>query len=270
MIDSIIASNHHYYVLFFESEKIKTLSSIGKLFDVRNDFQITTVGKNKDLEFCHMQLEIEKRYGSEAVLLFNLSRKKTGSFYWYDFYIGKIDISGMRYFFVCYPYNRLGKFLQDSFQNKSIQTTFYRPELETILEYIRGRNVKGLSKIEKQGFVADITKYSAEVKERDDKANRINISGENPLKSKTFDILRSADEISVETVSLKLRCKQLEIGEVELSFDRLGNYRFWLKRNAQKVNVPVIPFAFKFLMEIAPLQQTNFISTNTLLESENE
>ena len=264
-----LSSNHHYYVFFFESSKIKSLSAIPKLFDVRSDFKIIPIGKNKNLEFCHLQLELNKVYGSESVLQLNMSQtKKDGPFYWYDFYIGKIDISDKRYFFICYPYNKLGKFLENSFHAKSVQTTFYKPELEKVLDYMRSRNTKGLSKIEKQGFIADITRYSAEVKENDNTANRVNIIGENPLKSKTFDILNSADGITVETVSLKLRCKQLEIGEVELSFDRLGNYRFWLRRNSQNANVPVIPYAFKFLMEIAPLKATNFISSNTLLENE--
>lgn len=269
MIESVIASNHHYYVFFFQSAKIKNFKLIAQIFDVVSDFEIITFDKNKEMEICHLQLELDKSYGSESVLELNQSKTKKGSsFYWYDFYIGKIKLNEKEYFLICYPYSKLGKFLEKCFNLKSIQTTFYKPDLEKILDYMRHRNNKGLSSVEQNGFIADITRYSAQVKEDQDMANKINIIGENPLKSKTFEILNSGEGITMETVSLKLRCKQLEVGDVELSFDRLGNYRFWLKRNAQKSSLPTIPFAFKFLMEIAPLQASNFISTNTFLENE--
>lgn len=269
MIDSVIASNHHFYVLFFESQKIKTLSSISSIFNNRSQYEIISIKKNRNLDFCHLQLELNKLYGTENVLKLNLSKnKKGGPFYWYDFYIGKIDLNEIRYFYICYPYNRLGKFLENCFHSKSIQTTFYKPKLEKVLAYMQDRSHIGISLMEKNGFNGDITRYSAVVSEAEDKANKINIIGQNPLKSKTFEILNAAEGISIETIALKLKCLQLDIGEIDLSFDRLGNYRFWLKRKAQGSSIPTIPFAFKFLMEIAPLESSEFISSNTLLENE--
>jgi hypothetical protein len=269
MIESTISSNHHYYLFFFESSKLKTLSSVTSIFGNNNSYEIISFGKNKEMEFCHLQLEIDKLFGSESVMALNISKtKKGGPFYWYDFYIGKIDLNEKKFFFICYPYNRLGRYLVDIFHSKSVQTIFYKPKLEDVLDYMKNRNNKGLSQVEKSGFNADITKYSARITEDDNRANRINIIGENPLKSKTFEILSSEKDIGIETISLKLRCSQVNVGDIELSFDSIGNYRFWLKKYAQKTSIPVIPFGFKFLMEIAPLQQSDFISINTFLENE--
>jgi len=268
MIESSIASNHYYYVFFFAAPKIKTLSSIPDLFDFEADHKIISSDKNRQWEFCHFQLELDKMYGSEAVLVMNKSKKKE-NYYWYDFYVGKIELEGKKYYYTCYPYSKLGKFLERSLREKSIQPVFYKPDLQGVLDYMKTRNNTGLSVIENAGFSADIVRYSGEVTEDETQANRVNIIGANPLKSKTYEILsRPENEIGIVTISLKLKCKQEKIGDIELSFDRLGNYRFWLRKFAQDTSIPVIPYAFKFLMEIAPLESSNFISQNTLLENE--
>lgn len=273
MINSGISSNHHYYVFFFELTNMSSLSNIASIFDCESDFEIFKVDSSSELDFCHLQLELDKIYGSEAVLLLNKNPKKKNPkdkfYYWYDFYIGSLYLDNKKIYYVCYPYSGLGKFLTTSFQAKSIKTVFFKPQLALVLEYMAHRNISGISIAEKNGFTADITKYAAQVKDDENKANKVTILGENPLKSKTFEILNRKDQgISIETVSLKLSCKQENVGEIELSFDKLGNYRFWLKKNAQEITIPSIPFAFKFLMEVAPLERSTFISSNTLLENE--
>jgi hypothetical protein len=270
MKDSIISSNHHYYVFFFQSTKIKNLSAIPILFDNKLGFEVVKFKKNRELDFIHLQIEINNCYGSPLLLGLNITRKNKseGNFYCYDLYIGKIEIEGQIYFYICYPYNRLGKYLEKNFHGKSVQTIFYKPGLEKVLEYMQQRSNKGLSRMEKSGFNANIVRYSAKVKDDQSAANKVSIVGENPLKSITYEILKADDRIKIETRTLKLRCKQMDLGELEFSFDRLGNYRFWLKVSEFDSNVPMVPFAFKFLMEVAPLEKSNFISTNTLLEND--
>ena len=267
MIDSVIASNHHFYILFLESTKIKNLVGLVKFFGEKSDYKLY---KSKGNEFCHLQLELDKAYGSEVLLQMNISKdKKSTPKYWYDFYLGKVDLNGKNCFYICYPYMKLAKYLDQCFFSKSLNTIYYKPNMSEIINYFKNRDINGLSIIETNGVNTDITKYSAEVTESDvlKSKTRVNIAGENPLESTVYGLISQSESVNIETTSMKLRCQEVEYGEFELSFDRLGNYRFWLKKNMQNSVIPIIQISFKFLMDIAPMQGDNLISSNTLLEN---
>lgn len=268
MIESIIASSHHYYVVFVESTQVKTLASLMKIFDSDPTFEYIKMDAPKQELPIHLQLEIDECYGSESLLQINKSRTRKGTTtYWYDFYIGKVPNQKNPIFYICYPYSRVARFLESSFDSNNISRHFYKPKVNKVLEFMKSRGTKDLLGLEKQGFELDITKYTAEIKDEAN-ANKVNLIGDNPLDSRIFQLLENDKSITIEATALKLKCKNINIGELEMSFDRLGNYRFWLKRDLQKKSVPIISFLFQFFAEIDSLEQSRFISTRTLLEDE--
>jgi len=264
MINSIISSSHHYYLAFFESTQLKSINKIVDLFPVNPK----SISLNPGSEgFSHLQEEIGSLYGSEILLAKNKGRDRKGiPHYWYDFYYGFVD-QERKIYFICYPYSKLSRFLERGFDEKALKPNFFKANVEKVLEHMRNRGKKTISRIERQGFEIDITKYTAEVKEEAN-ANKVSLVGANPLNSRIFDVLNDDKSITIEATALKIKCRKDKIGEIELAFDRLGNFRFWLKKNSQEVTLPMIKFVFQFFSEISSLDKTQFLSRHTFLEDE--
>lgn len=268
MVDSIISSHHHFYVFFVSSPKLRSLKGLAELFDFPSSFEIKSFNKKKELSYCHLQLGLPKAYGNELLFEANKKKLKNGdTIFWHDFYLGRFTISNNEYYYICYPYNKLGKLLENCLHEKNVFTNFYKPNVEEVLTYMKKRKNNRNTEPEKEGLYVEITKFTAQVEEEGN-ANKINLIGNNPLNSRAFDVLKTDLGISIETVSLKLNCNLDQVGNVDLSFDRLGNYRFWLRRDSQEITLPVIPSAFRFLMQITPLKTSSFVSKNTLLEND--
>ncbi|MDF2190556.1 hypothetical protein [Paraflavitalea sp. CAU 1676] len=276
MIESIIATSHHYYLLFFESEKLRNWNSIPEVFDRHYECEVLSGSKSKGDGLFHMQMEFESPFGSETLLTSNISRKVKGSvYYWYDFYYGKVNPDSSVWF-LCFPYSKFSKYIEKSFKEKGIFPKFLKSNVPSVLSYLKDRvNGERVTSIERKGFNIDITKYTAEVKESAN-ANKVSLLGVNPLNSKIYDVLNSSTEISIEATALRVKCDLLHKdidkkgakGQIELSFDRIGNFRFWLKRETYLEDLALLRYIYLYFSEIKSLEKSTFLSSQNLLDDE--
>lgn len=264
MIKSLISSAHHYYVIFFEAERFKTINEILSVFPGKKKSKEISY---KSRKYLHAQVLIEKRYGSENAISGNqyINSEEQIS-YWYDFYIGKMEVDERRVFFISFPYFKMRKFLERVFKDKNITPRFYKPQLVRVLEYMHGEKRSAVYDT-KEGFTAEIIKYSASISDFENKS-RMSLIGDNPLESRAYKILNSDSQLTVVTTSLKLRCTKLGLGDLEMSFDKLGNYRYWIKRNAEESATPIVPYAFDFFKKLDAFEINEYIGNQTLLENE--
>ncbi|KQM70355.1 hypothetical protein ASE74_23530 [Pedobacter sp. Leaf216] len=265
MIDSALSSSHFYYLVFLESEQ---LNSIGDVFNILkgNQDKEKIPSSSQQLPFYHVQVEIARALGSESILSLNSSRSDGPiNFFWYDFYIGQLR-GVEKKFFICYPYIKLGKYLDDCLTEAKIKRKVLKPSVERVLDYMKV-NELGLNKTqaEQEGLLIEITKYSAAVK--DDSISRVNIAGSNPLSSRVYELLSQDSRIGIEPLSLKLNCSK-DGQTLDLSFDKLGNLRFWLKRESESTISPIMITSFEYFDEIKAFEDSSYISKLTLLEDE--
>jgi len=265
MISSALSSSHFYYLVFLESDQIKSIQDIFAIFKGNQQKERINSGKN-ETSFYHLQIEIGKALGSESVLSLNSSRSQDGiSYFWYDFYIGEI-LNAKNQFIICYPYIKLGKYLDDRLNDAKIKRKILKPSVEKVLEYMKENEIdKNTTKAENQGLVVEITKYSAAVK--DDSISRVNIAGSNPLSSRVYELLSNDDRIGIEPLSLKLNCSK-DAENLDLSFDKLGNLRFWIKRDSEHNLNIVLNASHEYFGEISAFEESSYISKLTLLEDE--
>lgn len=263
MKKSVIESSHHFYVTFFNDSKLKSYRDVVAIFS--SDIETEQFKNGKEI-FIHAQILLERRYGSENALIGNQEQIKGKLFYRYDLYIGKIDIDDKRVFFIAYPYFKLRDFLNKLFVEKQIQPKYYKLDLNLVMDYMKGKE-RTFANDTVLGWKAEIIKYTAGIKDSRE-ASKINLSGENPLNSRAFEILNNDDELVVTTNSLKLRCIKDGVGTLELSFDKLSNYRFWIKNSGEMQTVPVVPYAFAFFNNVNALLESSSIANLTMLEDE--
>lgn len=267
MNKSILDSSHHFYILCFQSDQIKKVNDILGLISDNKVSEI--IAQDEKKSFVHLQVEIGKAFGSESLLQANFTYAKDNqNYYWYDFYIGSEIIEGEQFFFICYLYSKIGKYLDNCFEKSNIRKTVYKSNISSLLDYINKRVETGYEVEERVGLLASITKYSAEVKEEASTPNKVNIIGANPLQSKVYSILSNEKELTIVPISLKLKCEIVEGSSLLLSIDRLGNFRFWLYKNGQKDVIPLIPLILSFFSAINSLEESSFVNTHTLLEDE--
>lgn len=260
MINSSISSAHFFYLVFIKSEKIDSIKSLISGFKEKKQYKKILLGNVKDDSYTHLQIQIAKAYGSPLVLTAN----KAGIIeerqaYWYDFYIGEFQNETESLFYLMYPYSKMSKYIEKAISEVDRQATYIKPKLSSIIPYL-----KTFKNSNKLIYSVDIVKYSAEVKED---TNKISIVGSNPLNSNVLKALE-ANNINFEATAVKLRYA-IDPKNIELAFDRLGNYRFWLKTEGQQAVFPIIPNAYDFFKKSKTLEDSFFISTYTLLE-ENE
>jgi hypothetical protein len=261
MISSVIATSHFYYLALIGSDQLKEAKDLIKYFPDKTNFEELSTA-NPSLNFFHVQAEIGQVLGSENLLLLNKSERSSElpAYYWYDFYLGDLEIQKKRYTFICYPYVRLSSYVDDFLLSNNINRKYLKPDVNLVLDYIK------LNPDQTQGsFRAEISKYSAAVK--DDSANKINILGNNPLNSRVYQLLSSDTKISIEPLSLKLKCSD-EKSTFDLSFDKFGNVRFWLKRYNSDQLYSLLSQTINYFQETKVLYESSFISKTSILEDE--
>jgi hypothetical protein len=269
MITSSIASSHYYYIVYLQSDQFKNASDIVNCFDVKKEQEVESFPQNNiAYQYIHLQIELPKSYGAESILFNNKGQLKNGvQFYWYDLYIGEIELDGLTSHYICYPYTKLSTYIDDCFAKKGIKKRILKPDVNIVLAYMKDIAENKRQQISIANLNVEITKYSAEIKEEVN-ANKINIFGTNPLKSRVFKVLSSDSDIVIAPMSLKLLCTLLQVGVIELSFDRLGNFRFWLKKSGQQDALSVLPKSMEFFNLISALVYSSYINSYTLLEDE--
>jgi hypothetical protein len=264
MFKSILASSHHFYLVLIESDEIQSLTGLMSLIPDNKQFELIPIEGQKS--YIHLQVEINKVYGSERVLQANISRKDDPSYFWYDFYLGELNLNGKTGYFICYLYSKLGKYLDNCFNTK-IKKNIFKSDVESVLSYLE-TTLKAYEVEEKNGLLVSISKYSAQITELR-KSNKMNIIGSNPLGSKVFEVLSNTEGIELVPISLKLRFKAGGY-YVQLGIDKLGNFRFWLYHDGQAHQLPMIPLIINFFNDINSIENSTFINTNTLLEDDTE
>lgn len=266
LFDSRLASSHHYYIVFFEAKEVASINEIYKLFSVTKKKEDADL-EVPELQFTHIQLELPGAYGSPLVLAGNMSRKIDNvQHYWYDFYLGAFMVKRKQVFFISYPYVRLGKYIESCLSSNRIRRTLYKPDISRVMEFMKIH--EGNYYYEAEKLKADIKKYTAKV--IDDKTNKIHISGGNPLNSDVFKILSKAKSIKIQPTSLKMNCLIKSRGEIDLSFDKLGNYRFWIPYNKELNSFSTIPSIYKFFVNEQLMLEDTFFNTYTLLEDDKD
>lgn len=265
MINSAISSSHHFYVVFIESNKMTSLDRLASAFPKNSLREVIKIGGSQKNGVTHIQAELNRICGSETLLSRNRSNTSSTSYY-YDFYLGVADAES-RTFFVCYPYSsvveEVDRWITDLFKDRE----FNRANVHDTLTYMKERKTTKRTQVENDGFNFEIVKYSAEVKEEAN-ADRVSLVGSRPLESRIFDVLMKDKRISIETTSLKLSCKRQDGQELELAFDRLGNFRFWMKREQQVMTLSILQHMYRFLAETKVLHKTSVIKSKTLLDEE--
>ena len=133
---------------------------------------------------------------------------------------------------------------------------------------MKTRGNKDFTQVEKSGLNIDITRYSAEIAEDEPHAKKVNLIGANPLNSKVFELLNSLQEVEITTISLKLKSSFPQLGDIELSCDKLGNYRFWVKKDMESEALHIVPRVFNFILNTGGTRTGTFITKTTLLEND--
>ncbi len=262
MIDSTIASLHHYYVVFVKGENIRSLQTLVSLFpkDSRQE-SIKVPGRRS---FIHIQCEIKRRYGSQAILELNKSKIEDNSqYYWYDFYVGAVEDGQDKVFYICYPYLKLGGYIDKMLKNSTLKMLIFKPVLSLVLKYMKdnkGSVVKGT-------ILAEIIKYGAQI---NDEGTIISISGRNPLQSSVYRELEGIKKLNIEPVKLKLKCTNTAVGDIEVSFDRLGNYRYWIGAYNESSTTAMLPDVFNFFKAAKALNEETYINQFSMLENNGE
>ncbi|MXV16499.1 hypothetical protein [Hufsiella ginkgonis] len=243
-----------------DSAQISTSVAFTRLIQEKNE--VETVDGNGNL--LHVQVKLSRLLGSESLLSkFNkVSQNDEPDSFWYDMYIGHIKARRGPLVFVCYPYITLSTYIDRDIIGANAVRRYIKPEVESVLNHLKYNPNDRYN-----GLKVEISKYSAAVK--DDTANKINILGNSPLKSRVYNLLSSDNQISIEPLSLKLNCELPEENRVlELSFDKLGNLRFWLKRNRTADIGDILARAVTFFEESNSLYESSFINKKSLLEDE--
>lgn len=247
MIESELASGHHFYLMMFKPEEMKTLDQLRlKLTDEGNNLHII----DSDIfQVYRCQKRFQGRFSKRDFLNKNFHSDGT---VWYDFYVGSIGTEHDNLLFVCFPYKGIQKELVNKILPEFLKNAiFFKPELDSILTYMRNRTSVDKKEVESiienyykgnnRIFTADITRYTSYVVNEDQYSDKVQITGKNPLNSKVFQILKEKqyeEEITLKTSSMKLNC-QIEVennitgqsfteGTIDILFDHYGNYRFWL------------------------------------------
>lgn len=260
MIDSAIATSHHFYIIFIKGLPPKSLKKIISSIQVNKDQEIHYIDKEKKQSYTHLQVELERAYGAIGLLNANKSRVINGQqAYWYDFYLGEFQSGNETMYYLAYPYSKIGKFLEARLSKIPDNIVYSKIKLLPVVDYMKKFKNSG-----KGGILIDIVKYAAEVKED---SNKISIVGRSPLTSNVLKAVESYG-LKADPISVKLKFSE-ELSSFEFAFDRLGNYRFWLKYKGENSTFTTLPKAYEFFKKSNTLEESNYISSYSLLE-ENE
>jgi hypothetical protein len=259
MITSAIATSHHYFVLLFRSHSIFSINKI-----------VNTIGEaSEKIKFSetksdsyHLQRSLDYLYGSSGLLEANKNQKiRNGGYsYWYDFYTGKLDIEGDIYF-IAFPYKQLQTYLFNAFPTIFSKVEFYTPMVKVVLEAMRKKN----KVVSEKELLVEILRYTAEVND-DDNSDKVHIVGQNPQYSAVYDLLNSTKGIRVNPSSLRLRFWKENVGEIMLSFDRLGNYRIWIYKDKMEEAISMFPTMFQYFFKIKAIETKTTLSSYTTLD----
>ncbi len=263
---SLIASAHHYYVIFFRNEMRLKEAKLFQLFGVPKREKKVVVDKAHSLYYIHFQIELQRAYGAPSMMSLSPSAGADNKpSYWYDVYAANFEHGGEFFTFIAYPYVQMGKLFEKYFDYLPSLTTFFKPKLTPVFELMK--DAKGIIQFLENAASVSVTKYSAQVKEQK-AATKINIQGDNPLESEVFRIIDTMSTVQLETASLRLQCYRKERGILDLAFDRLGNYRIWIKRDGQDEALSLLSTVFQFFKDKGTLEQSNFITQVSLLEND--
>lgn len=272
---SSIASFHHYYVLFLSNPKITSIGSLIKYLSVKKKNIELLCSDESFGEIYHIQLEIDvlnSSYGSVNVMESNRVHKNKDIFA-YDMYVGTFDLESKKKYFLAYPYKGLEKYLKINYPIIFKTCVFDKPLVETVLNYIKERPYKSNDKESNinKNIEVDIIKYSAEIKEGLIKnAKKMSLIGENPVNSKVYDILNNSMDVTIKPLSLKLKCVNEMIGDIELLFDKHGNYRFWIPKNMESERTSMLPSVLTFLNSIKALKQNSYMTSHSAIDDKDE
>lgn len=259
-------SRHFFYVAFFEAPKIKSLNSLIEIFG-KNKKAETFDFRAGDDNAIRLAVPLELAYGEDSVMEASRITIRGKEYYLYNFYMTRQVVDRKTIYSISFPYKALSNYIEERFFENDIERVYHVPVVENILDHIRYRGENGLSRKEKQGYLFDIIKYSARVKESAT-AKKVSLAGESPLNSTIYDVLSRDTRFKIIPLAMKLKSVYSKIGEFELSFDKLGNYRFWLRRDAQPVALPMLTHTFEYLWETGSVGTSEIMASKSYLEDD--
>jgi len=258
-MESLIASSHHYYVMFLTIEDDPGIDEIAQLIGKRYK------GKRLSNTIRQTRLSLDEPLGSLSLLVHNKQQASNNTIkYFYDIYIG--NLKKKKSYFLCYPYSSLSKNILEILKGLHTKIYFYAGNVEKVVSFVK-QNLIGQSETALYGpYTLSIVKYSAEVAEESN-AKVVSLTGISPINSNIYDVLNSSASITLTPISLKMSCINTSDKReaIELAFDKLGNYRFWLKRNAQLDVLPLLNLVFSFLSELDAFDYATRLSSSTII-----
>lgn len=269
MIDSKLLKNHHYYFLLIDNNSESSLLSlIQKKFEVLHSD--TNFVHDQFITCNHLQIRIDRLLGSLNVLELNRVSKNNPFSFWYDIFVGDMQIGNKTFEFICYPYKSMEKELVVKIKDFFVANTLLTPVVKKVLDYMRDdenyRKKNGLKDIPSNKYlVSEIRKFSAELLNTDG-SDSVSLSGSNPLKSRIYSIINEHEEISIRPTSMKLYNDDSNIGTIEILFDALGNTRFWIAKDKLVTTITMLQRACTFFSETKSLDEQKYLSKYSLID----
>ena len=261
MHNSIISSAHHYYSLLLRIDQIKDKSFIKTVLSSYKNSSIIS----SEFRIYHLQEQINKTYGSEEYLERNKVTKNGIDMYWYDFYLGLVELDNIEHIYLCYPYKALEVHLQKKFPTLFQNSVYYVPDVNLVLEHTKKNSA--FNTINKNTEVlVDVIKYSAEVLGQDN-TDKVNLVGSNPQDSEIYAKLNELFAMYPSSVKLRFSKNDLKKNkQLDLIFDRLGNFRFWIPKNQIENSIESLSIAFQYLAAINSLKKAIKLSKYQIID----
>ncbi|MCB9204066.1 MAG: hypothetical protein H6603_03715 [Flavobacteriales bacterium] len=241
LLDSAIATGHHYFMVVLKSTQSVKLSSVKVAEALATGKRVETIKPLYGKAMVHCQRKESIRFGSESVLEKNEDKQYPGH-YWYDFYLGEISDAGQTCVFVCFPYKIMKQIVERRVSEEFGSVAVLDSNLDKLIPYYRDNadSVLGF----KPGFVSRISKYAAAITD-DSNADVIKIQGRNPLESNVYSKL--LENLSKEHYQVAIYFALDNIGELELNVDREGSFGFWMYHGKRESICSLLAPSIEFL-----------------------
>ena len=254
--------NHHYYLEYYEDERLSGIESLNTIFDwFKSSNYYKVSGNNIEGTFI-CEFESKDQFGSESVMI---TRFKKGM----DYYVYPIILSLFKYenrliLAISYPYKIL-QFLTADLQRLE-NVTEIGIDFDKIVEHMSSRNLKkDFAKSEIPSFDVNIIKYTALIfknvgksnvidEKHISKASHVYLKGTDPLNSDVYNHLVNTKEFQIEHLAGRLQILDVaKKGTFSVAFDQKGNFRYYLQKLDFNKSLDLIVGLFIYLKSINSL-----------------
>lgn len=266
--------NHHYYLEFYEDQRVDGLDSLAKIFkwfDLKNSYRL----HEHQSTFVYEYLS-DRQFGADSVMI-SKSEKGKDKFL-YPLFINIFKYKGRTILAISYPYKILQYLTNDMQRIKNV--TSIGIDFDTIVDYMSTRKLEEGSYELKNSINVNIVKYTALVyknlhgsRVKDEKfiskASHVYLKGSNPLDSDVYKHLQETSLFGIEHLAGRLKFIDSKgKGAFNVAFDQKGNFRFYLQKLDYVKTIVLIEDFFHFLSFTNSLIKKTWSSSNILENAE--